>query len=74
MDAYLAAFAISGSIRLITFDQDFRQFLKAGLDLELLQRASAMMLTNWCMPNQAASSWWSSVPWADRWRPQLRLR
>ncbi len=37
MDAYLAAFAITGSIRLITFDQDFRQFLKAGLNLELLQ-------------------------------------
>jgi len=31
MDAFLAAFAISGSIQLITFDQDFRQFLKAGL-------------------------------------------
>jgi toxin-antitoxin system PIN domain toxin len=36
MDAYLAAFAITGSLRLITFDQDFRQFQKAGLNLELL--------------------------------------
>jgi toxin-antitoxin system PIN domain toxin len=37
MDAYLAAFAITGSTRMITLDQDFRQFLGAGLDLELLQ-------------------------------------
>lgn len=37
MDAYLAAFAITSSTRMITLDQDFRQFLGAGLDLELLQ-------------------------------------
>ena len=37
MDAYLAAFALTGAMRLITFDQDFRQFQTAGLDLELLQ-------------------------------------
>lgn len=36
MDAYLAAFAITGSMRLVSFDQDFRQFQKAGLGLELL--------------------------------------
>lgn len=37
MDAYLAAFAISGSLRMITLDQDFRAFIPAGLDLRLLQ-------------------------------------
>ncbi|WP_200900078.1 hypothetical protein [Synechococcus sp. GFB01] len=37
MAAYLAAFAISASTSLISLDQDFRQFLGAGLDLELLQ-------------------------------------
>ena len=37
MDVYLAAFAITGSTRMVTLDQDFRQFLGAGLDLELLQ-------------------------------------
>jgi toxin-antitoxin system PIN domain toxin len=40
MDAYLAAFAISSSTRMVTLDQDFRQFLGAGLDLELLQADS----------------------------------
>jgi len=40
MDAYLAAFAISSSTRIVTLDQDFRQFLGAGLDLELLQTDS----------------------------------
>jgi predicted nucleic acid-binding protein len=34
MDAYLAAFALSGGFRLVTTDAGFRQF--AGLDLELL--------------------------------------
>jgi predicted nucleic acid-binding protein len=34
MDAYLAAFAISGGYRLVTFDNAFTQF--QGLDLELL--------------------------------------
>ena len=37
MDAYLAAFAISGSLRLISLDRDFQQFIEAGLDLVLLQ-------------------------------------
>lgn len=37
MDAYLAAFAITSSSRMVTLDQDFRQFLGAGLDLELLK-------------------------------------
>ena len=37
LDADLAAFAISGSLRLISLDRDFQQFLKTGLDLELLQ-------------------------------------
>jgi toxin-antitoxin system PIN domain toxin len=37
MDAYLAAFAISGSLRMISLDGDFRQFVEAGLDLVLLQ-------------------------------------
>ncbi|MEA5416496.1 TA system VapC family ribonuclease toxin [Synechococcus sp. BA-132 BA5] len=40
MDAYLAAFAISSSTRMVTLDQDFCQFLGAGLDLELLQADS----------------------------------
>ncbi len=35
-DAYLAAFAISASRRLVTLDRAFRQF--RGLDLELLSR------------------------------------
>lgn len=34
MDAYLAAFAIAGSLTLVTFDSAFRQF--AGLDLHLI--------------------------------------
>lgn len=37
MDAYLAAFAISTSIRMISLDRDLQQFLGAGLDLHLLQ-------------------------------------
>jgi toxin-antitoxin system PIN domain toxin len=36
MDAYLAAFAISGNLRFVTADKDFRQFESAGLDLHLL--------------------------------------
>ena len=36
MDAYLAAFAIGSSLRMITLDRDFQQFLAAGLDLDLL--------------------------------------
>ncbi len=36
MDAYLAAFSISGKLRLVTTDTDFRQFEANGLDLKLL--------------------------------------
>ena len=36
MDAYLAAFAISGGLRLASLDQDFRNFSAHGLDLNLL--------------------------------------
>jgi len=35
-DAYLAAFAVASSRRMVTFDAGFRQF--KGLDVELLQR------------------------------------
>ena len=37
MDAYLAAFAISGQLRFVTADKDFRQFQASGLDLHLLK-------------------------------------
>ena len=37
MDAYLAAFAISGQFRFVTNDKAFRQFESQGLDLQLLQ-------------------------------------
>jgi predicted nucleic acid-binding protein len=36
MDAYLAAFAITGGLRLVTFDKDFRKFENQGLDWLLL--------------------------------------
>lgn len=36
MDAYLAAFAITADLPLISLDQDFRQFELAGLTLKLL--------------------------------------
>jgi len=36
MDAYLAAFAISGGLRLASLDQDFKNFQPHGLDLNLL--------------------------------------
>lgn len=36
-DAYLAAFAIGGACRFVTFDVIFRQFEPAGLDLLLLE-------------------------------------
>ncbi len=36
MDAYLAAFAISGSMRMVTLDQDFKNFAAHGLDLMLI--------------------------------------
>lgn len=37
MDAYLAAFAITGGMRLVTLDKDFRNYESAGLDLLLLK-------------------------------------
>jgi uncharacterized protein len=37
MDAYLAAFAISGGLRMVTFDGDFRNYMPRGLALELLK-------------------------------------
>ncbi len=36
MDAYLAAFAIVGGMRLVTLDKDFRKYESDGLDLLLL--------------------------------------
>ena len=40
MDAYLAAFAVSGGLRLMTLDGDFRRFVPNGLGLNLLQTGS----------------------------------
>ena len=37
MDAYLAAFALSARMRLVTFDRGFGQFVPLGLDLALLR-------------------------------------
>jgi uncharacterized protein len=37
MDAYLAAFAIKGGLRLVTLDGDFKKFETHGLDLLLLK-------------------------------------
>jgi uncharacterized protein len=37
MDAYLAAFAISGDLRMLTIDKDFQNFLPHGLNLTLVQ-------------------------------------
>ena len=37
MDAYLAAFAISGNLRFVTTDKAFSQFEPHGLDLQLLK-------------------------------------
>ena len=36
MDAYLAAFAICGSLRMVTLDRDFKQFVSKGLALTLI--------------------------------------
>lgn len=36
MDAYLAAFAIAGGLRLVTLDRDFKNFVPQGLNLHLL--------------------------------------
>ena len=37
MDAYLVAFAITGGLRLITLDGDFRRFVANGLGLDLVR-------------------------------------
>jgi toxin-antitoxin system PIN domain toxin len=37
MDAYLAAFAITGGLRMVSLDRDFRTFEAHGLDLILLK-------------------------------------
>ncbi len=39
MDAYLAAFAIAGSLRLVTLDADFRTYERHGLQLTLLTQS-----------------------------------
>ncbi len=39
MDAYLAAFAICGALRMVTLDGDFRQYESSGLKLDLLTAA-----------------------------------
>lgn len=36
MDAYLAAFAITGGLQMVTFDHDFKNVESQGLDLRLL--------------------------------------
>lgn len=36
MDAYLAAFAMGGALRMVSFDRDFKSFEAEGLDLVLL--------------------------------------
>ena len=37
MDAYLAAFAMAGGLRLVTLDRDFKQFAPQGLNLLFLE-------------------------------------
>jgi len=37
MHAYLAAFAITAQLSIVTFDGDFKQFEHAGLKLQLLK-------------------------------------
>lgn len=39
MDAYLAAFAIAGGLKLLTLDADFRQFIPQGLQATVLNAA-----------------------------------
>ena len=36
MDAYLAAFAVAGGLRMVTLDGDFRNYTTRGLTLELI--------------------------------------
>jgi len=40
MDAYLAAFAMAGGLRMVTLDHDFKAFTVEGLDLLLLNTHS----------------------------------
>lgn len=40
MDAYLAAFAFHGGMRLVTLDGDFERFIEEGLDVVLLRAAT----------------------------------
>jgi predicted nucleic acid-binding protein len=40
MDAYLAAFAISGDLKMVTLDHDFTVFESHGLQLRLLNPAT----------------------------------
>ena len=37
MDAYLAAYAVAGKLRLVTLDRNFKNFVLQGLDLTLLE-------------------------------------
>jgi uncharacterized protein len=37
MDAYLAAFAVGGALRMVTLDGDFKNFVTHGLELALLK-------------------------------------
>lgn len=37
MDAYLAAFAVAGGLRMVTLDGDFKNFVPQGLDLVLIK-------------------------------------
>lgn len=37
MDAYLAAFAVAGRLRLVTLDADFKNFVPQGLELMLMK-------------------------------------
>jgi predicted nucleic acid-binding protein len=37
MDAYLAAFAICGGLRLVTLDSDFSRFVSQGLSLQFIE-------------------------------------
>jgi len=36
MDAYLAAFAICAGLRLVSLDQDFKNFVSSGLKFSLI--------------------------------------
>jgi len=40
MDAYLAAFALSGSLNFVTLDRDFQTYESHGLQLRLLMAPS----------------------------------